>query len=83
MNHPTSDIQFLAQIILKVRDGDQVTVAEGTRLTATPGRPPRISIPFRKGSPPSIPTRLDSSRSRGARSDVGADTARGVAAYAG
>jgi hypothetical protein len=34
MNHPTSDIQFLAQIILKVRDGDQVTVAEGTRLTA-------------------------------------------------
>jgi hypothetical protein len=32
MNYPTSDIQFLAEMVNRTRRGDQITGAEGHRL---------------------------------------------------
>jgi hypothetical protein len=32
MNYPTSDLQFVAQMVKKVREGDQVTVSDEERL---------------------------------------------------
>lgn len=32
MNHPTSDIQFIAQMLIRVRDGDQIVHEEDVRL---------------------------------------------------
>jgi hypothetical protein len=36
-NYPTSDIQHLAQCLLKVRAGDQISVADAKRLETIAG----------------------------------------------
>lgn len=64
MNYPTSDIQFIAGIIRKVRAGDQVTVQEEARLNEIEAQ--GHSVAPIDGTPESIsPPRVQAVRSMG------------------